>query len=94
MTNTAQTQSHIIDGKMLAEKIKGDLKIEVDAFIAKGLRQPGLAVVLVGEDPASHLYVKNKINSCKKVGIHSVLKQLDKDVSMEEVKDCHRKLDE
>lgn len=94
MTNTAQTQSHIIDGKMLAEKIKGELKVEVDAFIAKGMRPPGLAVMLIGDDPASHLYVKNKINSCKKVGIHSVLAQLDKDASMDEVKACLRKLNE
>lgn len=94
MSNTAQTQSHIIDGKMLAEKIKSELKVEVDAFLARGLRPPGLAVILVGDDPASHLYVKNKINSCKKVGIHSVLEQLDKDVTMQQVKDCLKRLNE
>ncbi len=94
MSNTAQTQSHIIDGKMLAEKIKSELKVEVDSFLARGLRPPGLAVILVGDDPASHLYVKNKINSCKKVGIHSVLEQLDKDVTMQQVKDCLKRLNE
>ena len=60
--------SHIIDGKALAAQIRADLKDEVLDLKRKGI-VPGLAVVLVGDDPASHIYVKNKKIACKKIGI-------------------------
>jgi methylenetetrahydrofolate dehydrogenase (NADP+) / methenyltetrahydrofolate cyclohydrolase len=61
----------ILDGKALAAQIKADLKGEIDQF-ARGGRPPTLAVVLVGEDPASSIYVKNKAKSCQDLGIRSL----------------------
>ena len=57
----------IIDGKALA----GELRAELKAKIEKNERKPGLAVVIVGEDPASRIYVRNKIKACEELGIRS-----------------------
>ena len=65
----------IIDGKALAEKVRGRIADEVAALKAKGVT-PVLAVVLVGDDPASQVYVKNKVATCGKVGMHSVMHRL------------------
>ncbi|WP_457642515.1 bifunctional methylenetetrahydrofolate dehydrogenase/methenyltetrahydrofolate cyclohydrolase FolD [Persephonella sp.] len=64
--------SLILNGKDLAEKIKKELKKEVEGYISKGLRKPALAVILVGEDPASKVYVKRKKEACEYVGINSL----------------------
>ena len=61
----------IIDGKALAASVRADLANRVEALVAKGHR-PGLAVVLVGEDPASQVYVRNKIRACESTGITSI----------------------
>ena len=58
----------ILDGKALAKKVKRELKAEVTRLVELGVR-PGLAVVLVGEDPASAVYVRNKARACKRVGV-------------------------
>jgi methylenetetrahydrofolate dehydrogenase (NADP+)/methenyltetrahydrofolate cyclohydrolase len=70
----------ILDGKALAEKIKLDLKAEVDVLIAKGKRAPHLAAVLVGKDGASETYVAAKIKACEKIGFQSTLVRLPADV--------------
>jgi methylenetetrahydrofolate dehydrogenase (NADP+)/methenyltetrahydrofolate cyclohydrolase len=62
--------AQIIDGKALAEELRQSFKARVEALAASGQR-PGLAVVLVGEDPASQVYVRNKVNACRAVGMHS-----------------------
>ncbi len=62
--------AQIIDGKALAEELRQSFKARVEALAASGQR-PGLAVVLVGEDPASQVYVRNKVNACQAVGMHS-----------------------
>lgn len=67
MSSIKPTQAAIIDGKAVAEK----LRAELTAQIAKSGIQPGLAVILVGDDPASHVYVRNKITACEKTGIKS-----------------------
>ena len=59
--------SKIIDGKQIAQKIKDDLKEKVKDLPVK----PGLAVVLVGSDPASEIYVSSKEKACKEVGFYS-----------------------
>ena len=59
-----------LDGKKLAAEIRAELKIEVDALKKKGVT-PGLAVVLVGDDPASHIYVRNKGLACEELGMNS-----------------------
>ena len=60
----------IIDGKAVAAQCRAELKIQVEALKAEGIT-PGLAVVLVGEDPASQVYVRNKHKACEELGIHS-----------------------
>src|ERR1035437_780705 len=60
----------ILDGNRVRDDIKSELKPRVDALAAGG-RAPGLAVVLVGHNPASEIYVRNKIKTCHDLGIHS-----------------------
>jgi methylenetetrahydrofolate dehydrogenase (NADP+)/methenyltetrahydrofolate cyclohydrolase len=62
----------IIDGKAHALRLRADIAQQVIARTAAGARAPALAVVLVGEDPASHVYVKNKIAACAEAGITSI----------------------
>lgn len=64
-----------IDGNVLAEKVRGRITAEVALLKARGIT-PGLAVVLVGDDPASQVYVRNKVAACGKVGMHSVMHRL------------------
>lgn len=63
--------ARLIDGKALAKRIRGDIRQAVEQRAAQGQRVPGLAVVMVGEDPASAVYVSHKRNDCKEVGIVS-----------------------
>ena len=60
----------ILDGNALAKKLRADFRREAEALAARGAR-PGLAVILVGEDPASQVYVRNKVNACADAGFHS-----------------------
>ncbi|MCR9287623.1 MAG: bifunctional methylenetetrahydrofolate dehydrogenase/methenyltetrahydrofolate cyclohydrolase FolD [Bacteroidetes bacterium] len=71
----------LIDGKALANTIKEEIAIEVDKIKAKGGKIPHLAAVLVGEDPASQVYVRNKVRSCEKVGFESTLIRKDDSIS-------------
>lgn len=64
--------AQLIDGKLIAQQLKEEMKAKIKEKIANGHRQPGLAVILVGEDPASSIYVRNKRQACEQVGIHSV----------------------
>lgn len=73
--------SILIDGKALAAKMRGELKEQVAAFRAARGKDIGLAVVLVGEDPASQVYVRNKIKACEEVGIRSYSYRLPEDTS-------------
>lgn len=72
----------LLDGKALAETIKGEIKHEVDAMIAQGQRPPHLAAVLVGDNPASKAYVGNKVKSCHDVGFRSTLITPPADITM------------
>jgi methylenetetrahydrofolate dehydrogenase (NADP+)/methenyltetrahydrofolate cyclohydrolase len=63
--------AQLIDGKVIAKAVKEDVRARVAALIAKGVR-PGLATVLVGEDPASQVYVRNKQRTCEELGMHTV----------------------
>jgi methylenetetrahydrofolate dehydrogenase (NADP+)/methenyltetrahydrofolate cyclohydrolase len=71
----------IIDGKAHALRLRADIAQEVIARTAAGARAPALAVVLVGEDPASHVYVKNKIAACAEAGITSIEHRRDATLS-------------
>ncbi len=62
--------ARIIDGKAIAQGLRAELKVRVDAMRANGIT-PGLAVIIVGEDPASKVYVGNKVKACAEIGLHS-----------------------
>ena len=72
----------IIDGKAVSARLRQEMKEEVAALQAKGIA-PGLAVVLVGEDPASQVYVRNKIRACEELGIRSQDHRLPADTTQE-----------
>ena len=72
----------IIDGKAIAKDIRAELKEEIDALKASGTT-PGLAVVIVGDDPASHTYVNSKEKSSKEIGIHSEVHRFPADFTEE-----------
>jgi len=72
----------IIDGKAIASKKREALKQAVDELKAKGIT-PGLAVILVGNDPASQTYVRNKQRACKEIGIFSLLLTYDENITEE-----------
>ncbi|MDD5132768.1 MAG: bifunctional methylenetetrahydrofolate dehydrogenase/methenyltetrahydrofolate cyclohydrolase FolD [bacterium] len=63
--------ANIIDGKAIAGAIRADIAQKVKNMVEKGLHPPGLAVILVGDDPASQIYVRNKKNDCIKVGFYT-----------------------
>jgi methylenetetrahydrofolate dehydrogenase (NADP+) / methenyltetrahydrofolate cyclohydrolase len=73
--------ARIIDGKSIAAELREQLAIEVAAFIAESNISPHLAAVLVGEDPASAVYVRNKQRACEKSSIRSTLHRLDADTT-------------
>ena len=64
--------TQIIDGKAIAEDLLGGIKAKIAARVAAGKRAPCLAVILVGADPASAIYVRNKFKACEKVGIRDI----------------------
>ncbi|CAB3867220.1 Bifunctional protein FolD protein [Achromobacter animicus] len=66
--------ARMIDGAALSQRIREEVAQRVSALAEKGTR-PGLAVVLVGADPASQVYVRNKVAACEKAGLHSVKEQ-------------------
>ena len=73
----------IIDGKAIAEKIKNEIKEKIDERLEKALPPPGLAVILVGSDPASEVYVRNKRNACAATGTLSRAHDLPVDITQE-----------
>lgn len=77
--------ARILDGNALAKSIRGNLKAEVEAFRKETGVQPGLAVILAGENPASKVYVRNKGRACEEAGMNSVRHDFDASVSQEEI---------
>jgi methylenetetrahydrofolate dehydrogenase (NADP+)/methenyltetrahydrofolate cyclohydrolase len=73
--------AQIIDGKNIADNLKARLKDHLQVECAAGKKRPGLAVILVGNDPASLIYVRNKRQACEAIGIHSVYHPLPDTVS-------------
>ena len=74
--------ARVIDGVKLAATIREDVARRAAALTAAGTK-PGLAVILIGHDPASQVYVKNKVAACEKAGLHSVLEQYSSDMTQE-----------
>jgi methylenetetrahydrofolate dehydrogenase (NADP+) / methenyltetrahydrofolate cyclohydrolase len=75
----------ILDGKLLSQKIIEEIAVEVKELVASGKRAPHLAAVLVGDDPASQVYVRNKVRSCEKVGFNSTLIRKPAETTQEEL---------
>ena len=73
----------IMDGKALSEKILKEIEQEHSELEKKAGRKAGLAVIIVGENPASQIYVRNKIRACERVGFHSETIRLDENISEE-----------
>jgi methylenetetrahydrofolate dehydrogenase (NADP+)/methenyltetrahydrofolate cyclohydrolase len=88
---SSETAAKIIDGKAVAAEIRAECKVRVEALKARGL-QPGLAVILVGSDPASAVYVRNKIRACAEVGIRSVRYDFDEAADTATVLDTVQRL--
>ena len=72
--------ARIIDGKAISQEVRGEWKLRAEALMARGVT-PGLAVIIVGEDPASKVYVGNKIKACAELGIYSRHIELPADTS-------------
>jgi methylenetetrahydrofolate dehydrogenase (NADP+)/methenyltetrahydrofolate cyclohydrolase len=70
----------LIDGNALSQNMRADFSTRTQSLISQGIR-PGLAVVLVGDNPASQVYVRNKVKACEQVGIHSLLEKYPHDLS-------------
>lgn len=83
----------ILDGKKIAGEIKEELKEKIERMKKEGVI-PGLAVVLVGDNPASQVYVRNKKKSCDEIGIYSEIYELPEDASQEEVFDLISRLND
>jgi methylenetetrahydrofolate dehydrogenase (NADP+)/methenyltetrahydrofolate cyclohydrolase len=73
--------ARIIDGKAIAELVRGEVKARAEAFTAKHGRAPGLDVVLVGEDPASQVYVRNKEVAAAKAGMRGAVHRMPADTT-------------
>jgi len=74
--------ARVIDGVKLAATIREDVARRAAALTLAGIK-PGLAVILVGSDPASQVYVRNKVAACEKAGLHSVLEQYDAEMTQD-----------
>ena len=86
--------TQIIDGKAVAADVRARVASEVEEFVATYGVQPGLATILVGDDPASHVYVRNKRRSSEEVGIASIHHELPADASQLEVAELIASLNE
>jgi len=80
----------VIDGKQLAEELRNNLKEKISKIDIK--KKPGLTVILIGEDPASQIYVKNKEKFANEIGINSKVLRFDSDITEEKLKDEIKKL--
>ena len=81
---TQSTPAHLIDGNALSAQLRGDVAKRAAALKARGVT-PGLAVVLVGDNQASQVYVRNKVKACADAGLHSVLEKYDATMSEAEL---------
>ena len=75
--------AQLIDGKRVSEEVQASVREHVEQLKAEGRRVPGLAVIQVGEDPASKVYVGNKRRACERTGIHSVAHDLPSETTQE-----------
>ena len=81
---TVAAPANIIDGKQLAAEIREKVRLDTQKLVSKNIK-PGLAVILVGDNPASAVYVKNKVAACEQAGFYSELQRLSDSVSEAEL---------
>ena len=84
----------IIDGKSLSQSIRENIKQQIAERVARGLNSPGLATILVGNNPASRTYVRNKHRACEDVGIRNISHELPKETSQEDLEALIKKLND
>lgn len=77
--------ARILDGAAIARQIREEVKAEALAFVQGGGARPGLGALLVGDDPASHIYVASKTKACEELGLHHVTERLPATVTTEDV---------
>jgi len=82
----------IIDGKLVSAKLKEEIKLEIENMKKEGKQIPGLAVIIVGDDPASKVYVKNKQKDCEEVGMYSEEYALPENTTEQELLELVQKL--
>lgn len=75
----------LIDGKKISTEIKNELRIQIEQLKNQGKNVPGLAAILVGDNPASQIYVSSKSKSCQEIGMRSVVEKLSADISQNEL---------
>lgn len=86
-------QAEVIDGKAVAADVRARIKGVVAARVERGQRPPGLATVLVGDDPASHVYVGSKRKACAEAGIRSIHREVPAEVAQKDLEAIVRELD-
>ena len=89
---TSSSSAQILDGKALSAQVLHELTATVSARVEAGKSQPGLATILVGEDPASHIYVRNKRRACEQVGVASFHHELPAETGQAQLLDLIAKL--
>lgn len=82
--NSAEIEEKLINGKKTAKEIKTELKNRIEELKKKGIR-PGLAAILIGENPASQTYVRSKARACEKIGIYSEVIKRGADITSEKL---------
>ena len=75
----------LLDGKKIAQDIRTELKTEIEKLKESGKNVPGLVAILVGNNPASEIYVKSKAKDCNEIGMRTVTEKRDADISEKEL---------
>lgn len=84
----------LIDGKKISTEIKNELRIQIEELKKQGKNVPGLAAILVGDNPASQIYVSSKSKSCQEIGMRSFVEKLSADISQNELISIIKKYNE
>ncbi|MFW6092504.1 MAG: bifunctional methylenetetrahydrofolate dehydrogenase/methenyltetrahydrofolate cyclohydrolase FolD [Pseudomonadota bacterium] len=77
--------ARILDGNAISQQLREEIRARVESRTASGVRPPGLAVLLVGNDPASEIYVRHKRRDCEEVGFHSNVQHLSANITQEDL---------
>jgi methylenetetrahydrofolate dehydrogenase (NADP+)/methenyltetrahydrofolate cyclohydrolase len=85
--------AHIIDGRKIAELVRAEWKLRADKLMQSGIK-PGLAVIIVGDNAASGIYVRNKVKACNEIGIYSEVHSFPQNAQQQEVLKCIQALNE